>query len=142
MVETVDSEKLADALNKAAERQTVVKLPLKVLIQINTSGEAEKSGIAPENCLKLFKHVKENCNALKVDGIMTIGEYGSTKIPNPDFLKLIECYEMISLQLGINPSEFEISMGMSTDFEHAVELGSTIVRVGSSIFGERDYSKA
>lgn len=124
MIETVDSVKLADALNLALEKQTLVKLPLKVLIQINTSGEAEKSGATPEDGLTLFKHTKENCKALKVDGVMTIGAYGfdCSTGPNPDFLKLVKCFEMICRETAVDQGEVEVSMGMSTDFEHAVSF--------------------
>lgn len=70
---------------------------------------------------------------------MTIGEYGYdlSKGPNPDFLCLKQCREDLCKEFGLDWKDVGLSMGMSNDFEHAIELGSTNVRVGTSIFGHR-----
>jgi len=138
MVETVDSAKLADALNSSwAKLQKPNQL--KTLIQVNTSGEESKSGISPSEAVALSKHIIENCPNLELSGLMTIGayDYDVTLGPNPDFLRLVECHKEVCNTLGLQPETFELSMGMSSDYQHAIELGSTNVRIGSTIFGPR-----
>lgn len=74
---------------------------------------------------------------------MTIGQYGRVTLPgesNPDFVALIEARDSVCDKFGLERSELEVSMGMSGDFEHAIDLGATNVRVGSTIFGARVYS--
>lgn len=145
MIETVDSQKIANSLNSAWERiQKENKEPLKVLVQINTSGEEEKNGVPPSEAVNLFKHIFENLKSLKVEGLMTIGKLGHdySTGPNPDFITLMECHRNVCNELNLSPSSVEVSMGMSDDFDKAIEMGSTIVRVGSSIFGHREKKNA
>lgn len=74
---------------------------------------------------------------------MTIGSFGHdlSQGPNPDFQVLLRLRQELCEKLSIPVEQVELSMGMSGDFQHAIEVGSTNVRVGSTIFGERDYSK-
>ncbi|XP_033207667.1 pyridoxal phosphate homeostasis protein [Belonocnema kinseyi] len=140
LVETVDSEKLASALDNAWPKfRNSSDSKLKIMVQVNTSKENEKNGCEVEEAPSLVKHVLENCKNLEFMGLMTIGQYGYDvlKGPNPDFLSLIECRKNVCHELGLDMKNVELSMGMSSDFEHAIELGSSSVRVGSSIFGER-----
>lgn len=140
MVQTVDTEKLAESLNGAIEKNSTDSLAkLKILIQINTSGEDEKSGTNSENATNLYKFVKEKCNRLDLQGIMTIGRFGHdySTGPNPDFQELMKSHSDICSTFELNDEDVNVSMGMSDDFEHAIEAGSSIVRVGSSIFGHR-----
>lgn len=140
MIETVDSQKIADSLNSAWEKiQKENKLPLRVLVQINTSGEEEKNGIPPSETVSLYKYISENLKNLKLEGLMTIGRFGHdySTGPNPDFITMMECHKKVCDELNLDPSSVEVSMGMSDDFDKAIEMGSTIVRVGSSIFGYR-----
>ncbi|CAO3638515.1 unnamed protein product [Mucor hiemalis] len=84
VVETLDSAKKADALNKACisvSRQN----KLKVYVQVNTSGEEAKSGVSPQEALEVCKHIKENCPALELYGLMTIGMKDRDATSNPDF---------------------------------------------------------
>ncbi|XP_047105060.1 pyridoxal phosphate homeostasis protein-like [Schistocerca piceifrons] len=138
MVETVHSEKLASALD-AAWKKLHHNSKLKVMVQVNTSGEEEKSGCEPEEAVSVVKYVKDSCQNLEFVGLMTIGIYGyDTALgPNPDFLCLRNVRTEVCKSLSMKLEEVELSMGMSDDFEHAIELGSTNVRVGSSIFGAR-----
>lgn len=71
---------------------------------------------------------------------MCIGQEGVdiNSGPNPDFVKLVQCRELLASSLGKSPLDFELSMGMSHDFEQAIRLGSTNVRIGTAIFGQRD----
>ncbi|CAG5076496.1 Similar to PLPBP: Pyridoxal phosphate homeostasis protein (Pongo abelii) [Cotesia congregata] len=122
VVETVDSNKLATALDIAWPKfRRSDDSKLNIMVQVNTSKE------------------EENCKNLNFLGIMTIGAYGYDPAsgPNPDFLSLRQCREEICKELSLDKEQVELSMGMSTDFEHAIELGSTNVRVGSLLFGER-----
>jgi len=138
VVETVDSVKLADILNTAWPTLQKHK-PLKVFVQINTSGEENKGGIQPEETVKLVGHIVKNCLNLHLCGLMTIGayDYNCSLGVNPDFQKLSECREQTCEEFEINIESIELSMGMSSDYQHAIELGSTNVRIGSTIFGPR-----
>ncbi|CAB0005392.1 unnamed protein product [Nesidiocoris tenuis] len=138
VVETITSEKLASAVNAGWEKLKKPE-PLKIMVQVNTSREEEKGGVDPEKCSELVKYVKENCPSLKFLGLMTIGMYGydTSTITNPDFLALKACRETVCNNFELEESQVELSMGMSGDFEQAIELGSTSVRVGTTIFGER-----
>ncbi|XP_046850234.1 pyridoxal phosphate homeostasis protein-like [Xenia sp. Carnegie-2017] len=139
MVQTIDTTKLATALNNSWEKQNK-SVKLKVMVQVNTSGEENKSGCPPEQCVDLINHILNNCNGLEFSGIMTIGavarsvQQGNT---NEDFKSLLSCREKVCENLGLSAADVELSMGMSADFEHAIEMGSSYVRIGSSIFGAR-----
>lgn len=139
MVETVDSEKLADNLNKQWLKYRKEKERLRVMVQVNTSGEQAKSGLEPLETTKAVEHILENCPNLDFQGLMTIGQYDYdiTKGPNPDYLCLIKCRQEVCEKLNLDIKDVELSMGMSSDFAHAIELGATTVRVGSTIFGAR-----
>jgi len=99
-----------------------------------------KSGIAPNECVSLVEDIIKNCKNLSFNGLMTIGAYDNVPSDDqPDFKKLIECKKEVCEKLGLNPNNFQVSMGMSSDYEKAIEMGSTNVRVGSLIFGAREY---
>eukprot|EP01134_Creolimax_fragrantissima_P004252 CFRG4252T1 len=138
--ETCGSARTAEKMNKALEKNTRPDGPLRTLLQINTSGENNKHGCAIADCVALAKYIKEECPRLSLDGVMTIGMFGRdpNDTPNPDFVALIKCRDQISSELSIDPQSLQVSMGMSSDFEHAIELGSTNVRVGTTIFGARE----
>lgn len=137
VIETVDSIKLADLLNNAMSSSDKT---LNIMIQINTSHEAQKSGIAPSDLQNIFEHIRNNCKHLNILGLMTIGSYEQSTNEdeiNLDFKNLIQCRNELVEKLNLDPNSLEISMGMSHDFEQAVKMGSTNVRVGSLIFGSR-----
>lgn len=140
LLETVDSIKLADKLNLA--RSNVAgedALPLRIYVQINTSGEESKSGLMfGEDFAPMFTHIKNNCPFLKIVGLMTIGETGDSEC----FQRLVQCRDEAAAVLGVESGALELSMGMSGDFEEAIMAGSTSVRVGSSLFGARSYPGA
>ncbi|XP_023248795.1 pyridoxal phosphate homeostasis protein-like, partial [Seriola lalandi dorsalis] len=88
LVETVDSAKLADKVNSSWQRLRGASMQrLKVMVQINTSGEQSKHGLPPEETVNTVKHIVSQCSALHFSGLMTIGRYGYnlTLGPNPDF---------------------------------------------------------
>lgn len=138
MVESVDDEKIANHLDRVAG--TLGRKPLKVLVQVNTSGEISKSGVEPSGCVALAKHVTTSCPNLEFSGLMTVGMLDYTSTPEI-FKTLVNCRADVCKALGISEEQCELSMGMSADFEQAIELGSTIVRVGTTIFGAREYNK-
>ncbi|XP_073425133.1 pyridoxal phosphate homeostasis protein isoform X2 [Dendrobates tinctorius] len=142
ILETIDSVKLADKVNSSWQRKGSPE-KLKVMVQVNTSSEESKHGLPPSDTVELVKHIREKCPGLEFVGLMTIGSFGHdlTQGPNPDFQLLLKQREEVCEKLGLSPDAVELSMGMSSDFEHAIEVGSTNVRVGSTIFGERVYSK-
>ncbi|XAR53804.1 hypothetical protein NMG60_11022489 [Bertholletia excelsa] len=138
IVETVDDEKIANRLNHVVG--DIGRNPLKVLVQVNTSGETSKSGVHPSGCVELAKHVSLACPNLEFCGLMTIGMPDYTSTPE-NFKTLANCRTEVCKALGIAEEQCELSMGMSGDFELAVEMGSTNVRIGSTIFGAREYPK-
>ena len=147
VIETITSEKLADKLQfqfSKKEKESLVN----VMVQVNTSGEENKNGIEPgKDTLAAVKHIKEKCPNLKVTGLMTIGALGHSVAsssqqedgPNPDFVTLIQCRREVANFLEVDENLLELSMGMSNDFTEAISMGSTNVRIGSSIFGARNY---
>ncbi|XP_078455327.1 pyridoxal phosphate homeostasis protein [Lampetra planeri] len=139
VVETIDSIKLAERVNASWQKKSLEKL--KVMIQINTSSEDSKHGLPPKDTVDTVKQVLDKCTGLEFFGLMTIGMYGHdlSQGPNPDFQKLLACRVNLCEKLGLKPETIQMSMGMSGDFEHAIEVGATSIRVGSTIFGERDY---
>jgi pyridoxal phosphate enzyme (YggS family) len=148
-VSSVDTVKKADALEKGRaklvqEREEEVKgRKLRVLVQINTSGEAEKSGVEPgAPAVELCTHILHSCPHLSLGGLMTIGAIARSKATtaeteNEDFDTLRKCRDQVAEKLGMEKEKLELSMGMSSDFEAAIRQGSTEVRVGTTIFGER-----
>jgi len=146
MIETITSLKLADKLQfQFGKNENSL---VQVMVQVNTSGEENKNGIEPGNdTVAAAKHIKENCPNLQFVGLMTIGALGHSLAalstqdqgPNPDFLKLMECRKQVAEALHVKEDSLELSMGMSNDFVEAIDMGSTNVRVGSSIFGARSY---
>ncbi|XP_060643009.2 pyridoxal phosphate homeostasis protein [Anolis sagrei] len=141
MLETVDSLKLADRVNASWQKKGCSE-KLKIMVQINTSGEDSKHGLPPGETVTTVAHILQKCPGLEFVGLMTIGSFGHdlSMGPNPDFQMLISLRQEMCDKLNIPIENVELSMGMSTDFQHAIEVGSTNVRIGSTIFGERDYS--
>uniref|UniRef100_I1NV94 Pyridoxal phosphate homeostasis protein n=1 Tax=Oryza glaberrima TaxID=4538 RepID=I1NV94_ORYGL len=136
MVEGVDNVKIANHLDRAVS--SLGRDPLKVLVQVNTSGEESKSGIDPSRCVELAKHVKLACPHLIFSGLMTIGTKDYSSTPE-NFKALVNCKLEVCKAIDMPAEQFELSMGMSGDFEQAIEMGSTSVRIGSTIFGPREY---
>ncbi|CAD6192931.1 unnamed protein product [Caenorhabditis auriculariae] len=141
-VETLESEKHAAMFDKEwAKKSSPTKL--RVLVQVNTSGEENKGGIAPSDAPKLAEYVMKNCSNLQFNGFMTIGsfEHSHEEGENPDFKMLFKVREQWSSEQGRAEDSVDLSMGMSDDFEQAIIQGSTSVRVGSKLFGTRVYAK-
>ncbi|KAH7077636.1 hypothetical protein BKA63DRAFT_269121 [Paraphoma chrysanthemicola] len=148
-VSSVDSEKKANELEKG--RKALLEKDdtadnLRVMVQVNTSGEDSKSGVEPADTLSLCRHIIDKCPHLQLLGLMTIGAIARSKETtaeneNEDFITLRETRDGVAKELGWEENRLELSMGMSADFEGAIAMGSDEVRVGSEIFGERPPKK-
>lgn len=132
-VQTIDRLKIAERLN---EQRPAELAPLNVLIQINISDEQSKSGISPAELMPLA-HAISTLPRLKLRGLMAIPQPES--VPERQKIALNAMYALFQ-QLQ---TEFDgidtLSMGMSDDMQAAIECGSTMVRIGTAIFGARDY---
>lgn len=137
MVETIDRFKIAKALNK---HLTEAGRDLDILIQVNIGNDDNKSGVSPEKVAELIEQVK-TLPRLKICGLMTIPPFNdnpeATRIHFSNLRKLRDELREKTI-LSENESK-ELSMGMSGDFQIAIEEGATIVRVGTAIFGQRPY---
>ena len=134
-IQTVDSIELADRLHSHLHAQA---RQLNILLQINTSNEQQKYGIRPEEFLALYDHIQAKCPSLLCQGLMTIGSMSNVQAASDDdFRVLLRCRENLLSKLRDPSKPMELSMGMSHDYERAIQAGSTIIRVGSSIFGAR-----
>lgn len=136
VIETVDTEKVASKLNAAVE-QEAGRAPLDVMVQVHTSQEETKAGVTPAELDALVDFIRASCPHLRLSGLMTIGAPGDMSC----FDTLRSCRDALAARLGVPPATIELSMGMSGDFDEAIARGSTSVRIGSTIFGARDYSK-
>ena len=138
MIHSVDSINLMDEIEKQAKQHDV---SMDILIQVNISGEETKSGITSEELDELLMHAGE-LERVKVRGLMTIApkcEHQEEAAVHFRNMKML--FDETAKKVYKNVSMEYLSMGMSGDFEAAIECGSNMVRVGSAIFGARDYSK-
>ena len=136
-VHTVSSVKLVNKLDAVWPELQPDRGPLKVFVQVNTSGEEAKGGCAPEDAADLAKLAAEAPN-LHLLGLMCIGKYsGAEGDASPDFVTLRDCRAAAAAAIGVDPASLALSMGMSHDFETALAHDATHVRVGSTIFGAR-----
>lgn len=134
MIHSVDSVYLAREIQTQAKK---LERTIEILIQVNTSGEESKFGFEPEATIGAIEEVSTLPN-LKIKGLMTIGAF----LPNPEDVR--PCFKLLHdlkdrvNERGITSVEIgTLSMGMTNDYEIAIEEGSTMVRVGTAIFGER-----
>ena len=131
-IDSVDTLKLAEKINSSPQPQKT-----ECLIEINTSGESQKKGFKPNLSKELI-----SCFSLEnlgIVGLMTIGPYTTSEKEIRGAFKMLRVFkDQINQELGENKLT-ELSMGMSNDFELGIEEGSTMVRVGTGIFGPRNY---
>lgn len=125
VIHTVDRDKIARTIAGEMEKQG---RKLRLFVQVNTGSEPQKAGIEPAETVSFVKRCQEDYG-LKIEGLMCIPPVNEN--PGPHFALL----RKLAGQLGLSC----LSMGMSSDFETAIELGATYIRVGSAIFGDRDY---
>ncbi|HXZ80075.1 MAG TPA: YggS family pyridoxal phosphate-dependent enzyme [Terriglobales bacterium] len=137
-VDSVDSLKLAERLNEAAATQAAGRR-LPVLIEINTGAESAKSGLPPDSPeLETLLAAAPRLEHLEIRGLMTIPPFGDdAESARPFFRQLRELRDRIAARHLPGVAMDVLSMGMSHDFEVAIEEGSTCVRIGTAIFGAR-----
>lgn len=138
LIHSVDSLKLAETISREAGKKGVT---VPILIEVNVAGEESKFGITTEETITLTEQIAALPN-LTVKGLMTIAPYVENPEENrPVFRKLRDLSVDIARKNINNVTMNVLSMGMTNDYETAIEEGATLVRVGTGIFGERDYSK-
>ena len=138
MIHSVDRLSLAEKLDQRLQQEG---RSLDILVQVNTSHEESKYGVAPEEALSLVKQTARY-DTLKIHGLMTIGLF--TK----DEVKIRKCFKVLKeindniVKEGIDRVDMKyLSMGMSGDYQIAIEEGANMVRIGTAIFGERDHTE-
>jgi len=138
MVETVDSVELAMEIDKRCG-QTGKVMP--VLIEINSGREKQKSGVLPEDAEQFLREIAQLKN-VKIMGLMTMGpRFGDSEDSRPYFVATKQIFERIK-KLDIPNVEMDyLSMGMTNSYKIAIEEGANIVRIGTLLFGERNYQE-
>lgn len=135
VIQSVDSLKLAEEISR---RATEMERIMECYIEINSSGETQKFGVAPQDCLTLVKQIHPLGN-IKLTGLMTVGP----DVDDEDTVRKAfrKCHELYKRAQDIVGDEFDtLSMGMTHDFPLAIAEGSTMIRVGTGLFGTRDQS--
>ena len=137
LIQSVDSLRLLDAISKEASKQGICQ---DVLLEINIGNEESKSGFSPEEMDSILEQMG-NFPAIRVRGLMAIPPICQNSTGNHKFFQ-----KMYNLSVDIMAKKYDnvcvdvLSMGMSDDFADAIACGSTMIRVGTAIFGARDYS--
>jgi len=136
MIETVDSSEIAGEIDK---RCAEIGKTMSVLIELNSGREKQKSGILPENTERLATEISALGN-VRLMGLMTMGpRFGNPEDSRPYFIETKKMFERIK-RLNLPNIEMKyLSMGMTNSYKIAMEEGANIVRIGSRIFGQRDY---
>lgn len=137
LIQSVDSARLLAAIDKEAKKQGIVQ---DILLEVNVGGEESKSGFRAEEILPLVQSLAQFPN-IRVKGLMTIPPISQKNGDNIKFFQKIYniAVDIIAL-LGDNGMAKYLSMGMSDDFTDAIACGSTMIRVGTAIFGRRNYT--
>ena len=135
---SVDSAALADRMNAIAAD---IGASPHILLEVNVSGEKSKSGMKPEEVEGVLAHIAGECPRITVEGLMTMAPFSENpEDARPYFRKLRELRDAMEKELGVGLPR--LSMGMSGDYEVAVEEGATWVRLGTVLFGERPKAKS
>ena len=140
MIHSVDSLRLAEEIEK---RVSALGRTMDILIQVNAAGEEQKSGVAIKDTEQLLKDILNTCPHIYVKGLMQVAPAAE----NPEdvriyFKEVKNLYDKLAKEVSHPNMDFRfLSMGMSSDYQVAIEEGSNMVRIGTAIFGARDYSK-
>ncbi len=136
MIETVDSLELAREIDK---RCAQIGRVMPVLVEINSGREEQKSGVFPEKTEQLVREIS-GLNNIRVMGLMTMGpRFGNPEDSRPYFVETKKIFEKIK-KLNLPDTQMRyLSMGMTNSYKIALDEGANMVRIGSKLFGERDY---
>ncbi|MFL0251594.1 YggS family pyridoxal phosphate-dependent enzyme [Clostridium neuense] len=137
LIHSLDSVKLLKELEKRYSKEN---LYANALIEINIGREESKSGILLENLDELLKEC-ENCNNVKIKGLMTVIPIGDEESNKKYFSQMKNLFEKLKSMNLKNIEMKYLSMGMTGDYKTAISKGANVVRIGQGIFGKRDYSK-
>jgi len=131
VVQTVDSARLAERLNQAAAERLEqgAAAPLDVMIEVKLSPEDAKAGVLPEDLPRLIEAIR-GCASLRLRGLMTMPPWSDDAEPSRPYFRRLR-------ELAAEHALSELSMGMSHDFEVAIEEGATLIRIGTALFGPR-----
>lgn len=134
-IHSVDSRTLAERLNRLCADEGRQELP--ILLQVDLAGEATKSGVGAEGLPELVATIRK-CERLRLIGLMTLPPFfENAELVRPFFRRLREIRDSLRSQDVFGAGRGELSMGMSHDYEVAIEEGATMVRIGTAIFGHR-----
>ena len=138
MIHSVDSLRLAETIDKEAQKKNVV---VPVLIEVNVAEEDSKFGLSLEEVVSLIEAVSKLPN-VRVQGLMTVAPFVENPEENREIFRSLKKLSVDITAKNINNVTMSVlSMGMTNDYEVAIEEGATMVRVGTGIFGARDYSR-
>ena len=138
LIQSVDSLRLLDAIEKEASRQGICQ---DILLEVNAANQESKSGFTTQEIPGIIEQLSEYSN-VRVLGFMTIPPICEKNGDNDKFFK-----EILQLSVDITAKKYDnvcvkiLSMGMSGDYEDAIRCGSTMIRIGTAIFGQRNYTK-
>jgi len=139
MIESVDSIEIAEEIDKRCKQIGKV---MPVLVEINSGREEQKSGVLPENAEQLIREISGLHN-IRVMGLMTMGpRFGNPEDARPYFVETRKIFDRIKKLDLPNVEMRYLSMGMTNSYKIALEEGANIVRIGTKIFGERNYGKS
>ena len=138
LIHSVDSYRLAEEINIQAKKKNVI---VPILVEVNIAEEESKFGISAEDAIELVTQIASLEN-IRIEGLMTIAPYVINAEENRPYFRQIKQLSVDIRNKNIDNVSMKIlSMGMTGDYEVAIEEGATMVRVGTGIFGERDYTK-
>ena len=139
LIHSVDTYRLAEEISVQAKKLNIVQ---PILVEVNIAGEESKFGTSAEDAIQLVEEIAKLEN-LRIEGLMTIAPYVTEAEENrPYFQKIRQLSVDIANKNIDNVSMKILSMGMTGDYQVAIEEGATMVRVGTGIFGERNYNKS
>ena len=139
MIHSVESVHLAQEIDK---RAAAAGKTMDVLLQVNAAHEESKFGLDPKEVPQVMQEILDTCPNVRIRGLMHMAPWSDDPEEiRPYFREVKDLFDTLSAVQHPNADLKYLSMGMSHDFETAIEEGANIVRIGTSIFGERDYSK-
>lgn len=139
LIHSVDTYRLAEEINIQAKKKNII---VPILVEVNIAGEESKFGISAEDAILLVEDISKLEN-IRIKGLMTIAPYVEDPEENRLYFRKIKQLSVDITNKNIHNVSMEIlSMGMTGDYQVAIEEGATMVRVGTGIFGERNYKKS